>query len=360
MTQESLHDGGAQPTSLVAALDRLAELSLRHGMLVSLGQILQNADELPGAIGELANQVAMASVGRDGQWQLGSASPTTSDGHLPQTSSSRPDAPSASTVTAHKDEIPAPRADDEEASPAWRRFWLDRLRARAYEVLQTADDAPLDTAELAERMGQKVRLRTLRQELRDDSRFVYAGNDSWRAQPGRSASVKRQSNAHVPSRAQASGQVLTTAAQLLSQCGHPLSTRELLERSRSDLSSAVFRQKLDSDPRFRLCERDKWALTDWGMPEYKPLKELVADMVDGNGGRVATYEVVQKLTRDFGFKESSVKAAISSSPFRSRNGIVTRVSDIGTSTSEYPRHSARTPSQDATTSVEELLGLMDL
>ncbi|MGW2407214.1 hypothetical protein ACWCXK_22095 [Streptomyces sp. NPDC001739] len=114
----------------------------------------------------------------------------------------------------------------------------------------------------------------------------------------------------------------------LLEAGHPLATEDLRQRCAPTRTLTTLRRELEADRRFYRSDLDMWALPDWGMPVYKPLRELVADMVDEAGGAVPSYEVIKRLTRNFSIKESSVRQAISSTPFTSRGGLVRRLDDM--------------------------------
>lgn len=282
----------------------------------------------------------------------------------------RPDAaPAQSDAVVTQDDEVAKRQEAHDPSSreegggtvGGRAAWLKDLRERALAALRTADDAPLDTAEIVSRIGRKVRLKTMRQELREDARFVYKGNDSWAARTGGETDRRpgRSSPLGMPTRAEVHDS-LSEAAAVLTEVGHPLTARALMERLPHRPQLSALRQRLDTDPRFHLTERDMWALTEWGMPVYKPIKDLVADMVDENGGRVPSYEVVKKLTRDFGVKEASVKAAMSSAPFTAQGGIVRRLEEYRDTDAPKRLADESDTHADKAASISEIIGLLEL
>lgn len=124
------------------------------------------------------------------------------------------------------------------------------------------------------------------------------------------------------------GMVMDAMETMLREVGHPLSTPDLRQRCAPARRLSPLRRELDADGRFRRSDRDTWALSEWGLPVYKPLRELIAEMVDESGGEVPCDEVVRRLTRQFSFKESSIRQTMSSSPFTSRGGVVRRLSDL--------------------------------
>ncbi|MCQ8193143.1 hypothetical protein [Streptomyces rugosispiralis] len=156
--------------------------------------------------------------------------------------------------------------------------------------------------------------------------------------------------------------VMDTVESALVEAGHPLSTQDLRHRCAPTRRLTPLRRELDADIRFHRSDRDTWALSEWGMPVYKPLRELVADMVDEAGGAVPSYEVIKKLTRDFTIKESSVRQTMSSAPFTSRGGVVRRLSDVGPEQRRWqqPTSKAASVTADHVPSAVELMKDMGL
>ncbi|MFF3060177.1 hypothetical protein [Streptomyces sp. NPDC057909] len=232
-----------------------------------------------------------------------------------------------------------------------REMFLRSLRQQVVGILRQTV-GPLSTAQIAARVDKKVRLKTVRQELRNDPRFDSAGNDQWvlsgrgrseaasrptvsslvarqRAQQGSvTPSVASTSNVSAGAARKPDGRMLDTIAKVLGQGGHPLSTQTLRQRCGREIGATALKQMLTDDSRFHLSDRDMWALTVWGMPSYKTIKELIADMIDEHGGSVPSYEVIKKLTTDFAVKEGSLRQAMSSPPFTARNGVVRRLIDV--------------------------------
>ncbi|MFH8239987.1 hypothetical protein [Streptomyces sp. NPDC018321] len=107
----------------------------------------------------------------------------------------------------------------------------------------------------------------------------------------------------------------------------PLTVEELKERTGVTIGIQYLRQQIEGDARFSRSQRNQWALTEWHLPVYKPIKELIADMVDAHGGQVDADKVVALLRRDFDIKESSLRVAMSVAPFTARGGIVRRIGE---------------------------------
>ncbi|MFD6338969.1 hypothetical protein [Streptomyces sp. NPDC060131] len=138
----------------------------------------------------------------------------------------------------------------------------------------------------------------------------------------------------------------------LREADTPLTVGELKERTGVTIGIQYLRQQIEGDARFSRSQRNQWALTEWHLPVYKPIKELISDMVDAHGGQVEAEKVVALLRRDFDIKESSLRAAMSIAPFTARGGIVRRIGeDLDAGSEEAAVPAARTSETDA--SVEQ-------
>ncbi|MBA2808012.1 hypothetical protein E0500_011465 [Streptomyces sp. KM273126] len=134
----------------------------------------------------------------------------------------------------------------------------------------------------------------------------------------------------------------------LREADTPLTVEELKERTGVAIGIQYLRQQIEGDARFSRSQRNQWALTEWHLPVYKPIKELISDMVDAHGGQVEADKVVALLRRDFDIKESSLRAAMSIAPFTARGGIVRRIAeDLDTGSEEAAVPAARTAETDA-------------
>jgi hypothetical protein len=113
----------------------------------------------------------------------------------------------------------------------------------------------------------------------------------------------------------------------LREADTPLTVEELKERTGVAIGIQYLRQQMEGDARFSRSQRNQWALAEWHLPVYKPIKELISDMVDAHGGQVEADKVVALLRRNFDIKESSLRAAMSIAPFTARGGIVRRIGE---------------------------------
>ncbi|MEU5297951.1 hypothetical protein [Streptomyces umbrinus] len=152
----------------------------------------------------------------------------------------------------------------------------------------------------------------------------------------------------------------------LREADQSLSIEELKERTGITLGYHYLKQQIEADPRFSRSQKNQWALAEWDMPVYKPIKELISDMVDAHGGAVAADEVVRVLCRDFEIKESSLRQSMSSPPFTARGGTVRRLGE-DSAAEETTNPAARTsepeqsrqPDEEAP-DVDDLMGRMGL
>jgi hypothetical protein len=144
----------------------------------------------------------------------------------------------------------------------------------------------------------------------------------------------------------------------LREADTPLTVEQLKERTGVTIGIQYLRQQIEGDARFSRSQRNQWALTEWHLPVYKPIKELISDMVDAHGGQVEADKAVALLRRDFDIKESSLRAAMSIAPFTARGGIVRRIGeDLDTGSEEVAVPAARTSETNA--SAEQQPRLVD-
>lgn len=233
-----------------------------------------------------------------------------------------------------------------------REMWLEKLRAELHTLLGDARH-PLRTEEVVKRLGRKVRFRTVRRELSNDPQVRSVGDDRWVLRRSSIPSVHHESSLEQG--------LMDRIAQVLADAGHPLLTSWLAEKVGSAISPAYLKRKLDADERFTRSDVDMWALAEWGMPAYKAIRELIADLVDIRGGAVSSDEVIRVLTRDFSVKESSLRVAMSSPPFTVRGGIILRLADVDEVVgNEQDVRNGTGTDGDEGPSASDLMGLMGL
>ncbi|QDN93540.1 hypothetical protein [Streptomyces sp. RLB3-6] len=353
---------------------------------MTLSDIFVGADRLQGELGQLARCVRDAISTTPGTWTLGTgtlrathppapARPTRA-GDAPARRHSPHDTQERATwlgrlagdlhhliATRHPcgtldDVAPEELYSTPTGTDAARAQWLRTLRHDIREVLLTVR-TPLPAGEIAALLQRRVRLRTLRDVLRNDPHIIAAEHDTWTLAllpPGQpttqrdlapSARLVRQ---------------LDAAVAALIDADHPLTTADLKERARLGIQLTYVKQKLDADPRFQRSAKDLWALTDWKLPVYKPIKELVGDLIDTHGGAIDADEVIRRLLRDFGIKEASLRQVMSSPPFTARGGVVRRLADVEAEQARATRidNIDTEPADDDTPTADDLIKGMGL
>ncbi|MFJ9691500.1 hypothetical protein [Kitasatospora sp. NPDC101183] len=323
--------------SLLDALTSLARvLHSEHerAASITLGELLNTADAVEGELGQLARSIRDAVTTEAVTWTLGTGARRAAQLlHASEPAGSPHDA-LEEPATAH------------DGSDSTRTQWLRSLQEDVRAVLLAAR-APLTAPEIAGRLDRRVRLRTLRDLLAKDEEIISAAYDSWALAllPPDQPAPRRRAHSQ-----------LDKAVDVLANVGGPLSTVDLKERSGLDIQPTYLKQKLDADPRFRRAAKDLWALSEWGMPVYKPMKELVGDLIDQNDGAADVNYVIRRLVKDFGVKEPSLRQVMSTPPFSVRNGQVHRLADVPEEQASTPvsdDHSA--PDQHDAPSVDDLI-----
>ncbi|MFJ6439499.1 hypothetical protein [Streptomyces sp. NPDC091649] len=181
-----------------------------------------------------------------------------------------------------------------------------------------------------------------------------------------SASGAPSAGAGARGPAQRGNERLDKIEAALREVDRPLSIDELKAQAGITLGNNYLRQQIEADGRFSRSQKTMWALVEWDMPVYKPIKELVSDLVDAHGGTVAADEVIRLLRRDFEIKESSLRQTMSSPPFATRGGTVRRLGeDVRESEVSIPASrpaSTEGPGRpvDGAPDVDDLMGKMGL
>ncbi|MFD6823867.1 hypothetical protein ACFWC5_26345 [Streptomyces sp. NPDC060085] len=369
VTERVFHSNGEHIENETSHLSR----SLSHALLristllhenpsahvpVTLGDILLDADHLPGELGHLARSVRDAMTATPATWTLGvgTLSTPTRPNHTHHAATSPPTtAPDEQerpvwlqrlaadlhvlATTGHLDKCPDVKSSQNGNSTsvstdAARTQWLNSLQALVRDVLRVVR-TPLSTGDIATRLQRRVRLRTLREVLKNDPQITATGPDQWALTllaPNKAPALDLAAVRLISQ--------LDSAVRALDDAEQPLKTAELKDRAQLPIQLTYLKQKLDADPRFQRSAKDEWALTDWDLPVYKPIKELVSDLIDKHGGSVDVEDVIRQLRRDFGINESSLRQVMSSPPFTARGGVVRRQTDV---------EAERTPADPATT-----------
>jgi hypothetical protein len=112
------------------------------------------------------------------------------------------------------------------------------------------------------------------------------------------------------------------AAAVLSVTGSPMSSQDILNRLGVERSLVSLRNAMGSDDRFERVDRDKWALSEWGMKSYTGIRALVREEVGRNGGEIPLETLIERITGRYTVSANSVIAYASALPFEARAGIV--------------------------------------
>ncbi|RIX27844.1 sigma factor-like helix-turn-helix DNA-binding protein [Amnibacterium setariae] len=121
--------------------------------------------------------------------------------------------------------------------------------------------------------------------------------------------------------------LLDWAEALLAMDGRPCGADELLARMPIDRSVRSLKNQMGEDPRFVAVGRDRWALEEWGMPEYGSIRTQIGAAVDRAGGEVGLSELVDRLVAEHGVSARSVVSYASSGDFEVREGRVRRANE---------------------------------
>lgn len=211
--------------------------------------------------------------------------------------------------------------------------WVDLARQPAWRVLDRLDDAYEieDGWCVAPTMTSAQTLTQTQLQERAD-RYGVVRIDELdlieTSEPERRTSLTRQWLAHcgyviegdfVLTRTQ---RMQDYGAAVLAVVGSPLSAQEITDRFAFERSAGSLRNAMSMDDRFERVDRDKWALTEWGMDAYSGIRSLIRERVAWGGGRVKLDELIEYITGRYSVTASSVTAYASSPPFELREGFV--------------------------------------
>lgn len=114
------------------------------------------------------------------------------------------------------------------------------------------------------------------------------------------------------------------ARSVLEDARTPLLFDDLYVRMDTPRRPQYIRNALGADESFTRVDRNRWALTSWGMRPYPGAKALIAEEIDGNGGEIAVAELVASITTRFDLAEQSILTYASMPPFETIQGVVRR------------------------------------
>ncbi len=130
------------------------------------------------------------------------------------------------------------------------------------------------------------------------------------------------------------------ACAILSITGRPMTSQEIIERFVIERSAGSLRNAMAIDDRFERVDRDRWALSEWGMDGYDGIKSVIRQELANAGGTIAIELLVENITGKYSVTSSSVVAYASSGAFELRRGIV-RSAGSSREATKSPERTAR-------------------
>ncbi|MFB7673838.1 hypothetical protein ACFC26_20765 [Kitasatospora purpeofusca] len=351
---------------LSAVLEQLSALLLvnkNYGENVTLGDILGGAEGVDGELGVLSRVLrdATFSTGEGGGgWIVPDRStdferrrPPRNEGSLAEL-----DATESSSLVGGAKEIKNRKAESDSVialAGAPTRPVEAGLEVSAGDLIAELLEARtegLSTSLIEGALGGVLGPGEVVGVLFSDSRFAITARGAWCLQggsgttalsaatlPAKGPAVREEASASITEAAgvgsrgglQRERERLDRVEAALREADTPMTVEELKERTGVVVGVQYLRQQIGGDSRFSRSQRTQWALTEWRLPVYKPIKELISDMVDAHDGQVEADKVVEVVCRNFDIKESSLRGAMSMAPFTVRGGIVRRLGDdLGT------------------------------
>ncbi|MFJ8732426.1 hypothetical protein [Streptomyces bauhiniae] len=312
---------GDLPGDVPELIERLAELLIeKQNPNVTLSDLILQADGFEGELGAVLFQLGGARLSSRGDWIIPAQALLGGHG-----SSIRPSSVDSQLVMDAGGGLTSMVAESN-----GHGAWL----GPADRIATLLKDTPegLSSSRIKQALGAAVSEAQVMRALFGDGRFAITPQGSWRlgqAPVGAASSQPAVGRTREPVEVGTSqgDDRLDKIESALLEADEPLTIEQLKERTGITLGQHYLKQQIGEDPRFSLCQKRMWALTVWGLPVYKPIKELVSDMVDRHGGAVPAAEVVEALCRDFGIKESSIRQCMSSPPFTARGGVVRRLQE---------------------------------
>lgn len=128
---------------------------------------------------------------------------------------------------------------------------------------------------------------------------------------------------HVLTRTQSVGDY---GAAVLSIAGSPLTAQDIVDRLAVDRTAGSLRNAMNTDERFERVDRDRWALSEWGMEAYSGIRSIIREQIAHSGGRAKIDDLVEFITGRYSVSASSVAAYAGSLPFQLRDGVVSLAS----------------------------------
>ena len=210
----------------------------------------------------------------------------------------------------------------------------ETLESRVMAVLRRSQ-TPLSVPEVQSRLSGSVGIGEITSVLVDAPCTAITTAGVWCLVAGQQAKVASTQggsrSAKPTSRQRPSSQrqtLKTQALEALEEAGYPLHSQMLADRMGGNVKLQSLRVQLAADARFIRSDVDAWALADWGLRPYRPIKELVAEEIDKAGGSIPTANLIRILTHDFSIMETSLRQVASTPPFTANAGVVRRLADV--------------------------------
>ena len=104
--------------------------------------------------------------------------------------------------------------------------------------------------------------------------------------------------------------------------GRPTTIEALLEYVQEDRAKTSAANALSIDPRVVRVSRTEWALASWGLSEYSGIAMSIRQFLKSQGQPISIEDVVTRLCKDSGMKESSIRAYCQAPMFILEDGAV--------------------------------------
>lgn len=112
------------------------------------------------------------------------------------------------------------------------------------------------------------------------------------------------------------------AAIVLEHSGEPLGAEDILAKLGADRSLTSLKNALSVDPRLARVDRDRWALTEWGLEGYQSIRKMIGREIDEAGGEIGLDELIETLTSKFEISASSIMTYSAAHPYELERGTV--------------------------------------
>lgn len=130
------------------------------------------------------------------------------------------------------------------------------------------------------------------------------------------------------------------AAGILSITGSPMSAQELVERFVFERNVGSLRNAMAIDDRFERVDRDRWALSEWGMEAYAGVRSVIREELAKAGGKIKLDTLIERITGKYSVAANSIVAYASTAPFEVRDGMV-RAASVSREARKTPERTSR-------------------